>query len=170
MFAPGRAAHGSRCRDLSTALETALHDVHVLNGPNLNLLGTREPHIYGHATLAEIEQRCRKICSDLGLGLVFRQTNHEGQLVDWVHEAREHASGIVINPAGYSFTSVALVDALKASGLPVVEVHITNIHRRESMYHKSLVSLAALGVICGLGPLGYELALMALSEHLKATA
>ena len=145
-----------------------MRDVHVLNGPNLNLLGTREPHIYGHTTLAEIEQRCRKACSDLGLRLVFRQTNHEGQLVDWVHEARQHAAGIVINPAGYSFTSVALLDALKASELPVVEVHITNIHRRESMYHKSLVSLAALGVICGLGPIGYDLALAALSDHLKS--
>ena len=144
-------------------------DVHILNGPNLNLLGTREPQIYGRTTLAEIEQRCRKACTDLGLGLVFRQTNHEGQLVDWVHEAREHASGIVINPAGYSFTSVALLDALKASGLPIIEVHITNIHRREPMYHKSLVSLAATGVICGLGPLGYELALTALSGHLKPT-
>jgi 3-dehydroquinate dehydratase-2 len=104
------------------------------------------------------------------LDLVFRQTNHEGQLVDWVQEAREHASGIVINPAGYSFTSVALLDALKASELPVVEVHITNIHRRESIYHKSLVSLAAMGVICGLGPLGYELALTALAERLKSAA
>ena len=144
--------------------------IHVLNGPNLNLLGLREPHIYGHTTLAEIEQRCRKTCSNLGLELVFRQTNHEGQLVDWVHEARNQASGIAINPAGYSFTSVALLDALKASELPVVEVHITNIHRRESIYHKSLVSLAALGVICGLGPLGYDLALTALAEHLKPTA
>jgi 3-dehydroquinate dehydratase-2 len=147
-----------------------LHGIHVLNGPNLNLLGTREPHIYGHTTLAEIEQRCHKTCSRLGLSLEFRQSNHEGQLVDWVHEARAHASGIVINPAGYSFTSVALLDALKASGLPVVEVHITNIHRRESIYHKSLVSLAALGVICGLGPLGYDLALTALAEHLQPAA
>jgi 3-dehydroquinate dehydratase-2 len=104
------------------------------------------------------------------LGLVFRQTNHEGQLIDWVHEAREQASGIVINPAGYSFTSVALLDALKASELPVVEVHLTNIHRRESIYHNSLVSLAAMGVICGLGPLGYELALTALAERLKSAA
>ena len=147
-----------------------MHDIHVLNGPNLNVLGTREPHIYGHTTLAEIEQRCHKACSGLGLGLTFRQTNHEGQLLDWVHEARKDASGIVINPAGYSFTSVALLDALKASDLPVIEVHITNIHRREPMYHRSFVSLAALGVICGLGPLGYELALTALSEHLKAVA
>jgi 3-dehydroquinate dehydratase-2 len=145
----------------------ALHGIHVLNGPNLNLLGKREPHLYGRTTLAEIEQRCHKACSTLGLDLVFRQTNHEGQLVDWVHEAREHASGIVINPAGYSFTSVALLDALKASELPVVEVHITNIHRRESIYHNSLVSLAAIGVICGLGPLGYELALTALAERLN---
>ena len=115
--------------------------VHILNGPNLNLLGTREPHIYGRTTLTEIEQRCQKTCSALGLGLVFRQTNHEGHLVEWVHEARDRAAGIVINPAGYSFTSVALLDALKASSLPIVEVHITNIHRRESIYHKSLVSL-----------------------------
>src|SRR5271169_119927 len=100
--------------------------VHVLNGPNLNLLGTREPQIYGRTTLAEIEQRCQSACSDLGLSMVFRQSNHEGQLIEWVHDAREHASGIVINPAGYSFTSVALLDALKASDLPVVEVHITD--------------------------------------------
>ena len=152
----------------SIAWEEKLHGIYVLNGPNLNLLGTREPHLYGHTTLAEIEQRCHRVCSSLGLDLVFRQTNHEGQLVDWVHEARERAIGIVINPAGYSFTSVALLDALKASELPVVEVHITNIHRRESMYHKSLVSLAALGVICGVGPLGYDLALTALAEHVKS--
>lgn len=144
--------------------------VHVLNGPNLNLLGTREPHIYGHATLADVEQRCRRACSNLGLDLVFRQTNHEGELVEWVHDARAHAAGIVINPAGYSFTSVALLDALKASDVPIVEVHITNIHRRESIYHKSLVSLAAVGVICGLGPTGYELALIALAERLQSAS
>jgi 3-dehydroquinate dehydratase-2 len=146
-----------------------MRGVHVLNGPNLNLLGTREPQVYGHTTLAQIERRCKEACSRLDLGLVFRQTNHEGELVDWVHEARTKASGIVINPAGYSFTSVALLDALKASELPVVEVHITNIHRRESIYHKSLVSLAALGVICGLGPIGYELALTALAEKVQAS-
>jgi 3-dehydroquinate dehydratase-2 len=157
-----------RAPDASIALENTLPGVYVLNGPNLNLLGTREPHLYGHTTLAEIEQRCQRVCSKLGLDLVFRQTNHEGQLVEWVHEAREHAIGIVINPAGYSFTSVALLDALKASELPVVEVHITNIHRRESIYHKSLVSLTALGVICGVGPLGYDLALTALAEHAQS--
>ena len=144
--------------------------VYVLNGPNLNLLGKREPHIYGHATLADIERQCTDDCSRLGLRLVFRQSNHEGQLIEWIHEARERAEGIVINPAGYSFTSVALLDALKASELPVVEVHITNIHRREPIYHKSLVSLAALGVICGFGPLGYTLALTALVERLKPRA
>jgi 3-dehydroquinate dehydratase-2 len=147
-----------------------MRTVYVLNGPNLNLLGTREPHIYGHATLADIEKRCQAVCARLGYGLAFRQTNHEGQLVEWVHEAREKAAGVVINPAGYSFTSVALLDALKASDLPVVEIHITNIHRREAIYHKSLVSLAALGVICGLGPVGYDLAITALAEHLKPAA
>jgi len=147
-----------------------MQSLHVLNGPNLNLLGKREPHIYGHTTLAEVEARCRKACAGHGLDLMFRQTNHEGQLVDWVHEARERAAGIVINPAGYSFTSVALLDALKASELPIVEVHITNIHRREAIYHKSLVSLAAVGVICGLGPLGYELAITSLAGQLKAAA
>ena len=147
-----------------------MHSIYVLNGPNLNLLGKREPDVYGRTTLAEIGERCRSACSRLGLELIFRQSNHEGQLVDWVHEARASAVGIIINPAGYSFTSVALLDALKASELPIVEVHITNIHRREAIYHKSLVSLAAVGVICGLGPLGYELALTAISEHLNAAA
>jgi 3-dehydroquinate dehydratase II len=138
--------------------------VHILNGPNLNLLGEREPHIYGSTTLAQVQARCEATAARLGLQVVFRQSNLEGELIDWLHEARRQAQGIVINPAGYSFTSVALLDALKASELPIVEVHISNIHRRESIYHKSLVSLAATGVICGLGPLGYELALTALAE------
>jgi len=147
-----------------------LQSVHVLNGPNLNLLGKREPHIYGHASLVDVEQRCQSACARLGLAMVFRQSNHEGELVDWVHEARDSAAGIVINPAGYSFTSVALLDALKASELPVIEVHITNIHRREAIYHKSLVSLAAVGVICGLGPIGYDLALAAMADLLQRKA
>ena len=140
--------------------------VYVLNGPNLNLLGTREPDIYGRTTLAEIEKLCAEAAGKAGVQTVFRQSNFEGQLIEWVHEAREKAAGIVINPAGYSFTSVALLDALKACGLPIVEVHITNIHRREPIYHESLVSLAALGVICGLGPRGYALAIEALAAHL----
>ena len=140
--------------------------VFILNGPNLNLLGEREPHIYGTTTLAQIEQRCRAKAETLGLGIVFRQSNLEGELINWLHEARKVASGIVINPAGYSFTSVALLDALKASELPIMEVHISNIHQREAIYHHSLVSKAATGVICGLGPLGYELALQALAARL----
>jgi 3-dehydroquinate dehydratase II len=139
--------------------------VYVLNGPNLNLLGEREPAIYGTTTLAEVEARCHAAAKPLGLACRFLQSNYEGQLVEWIHEARAKASGIVINPAGYSFTSVAIMDALKASELPVVEVHISNIHRREKEYHHSLVSLAATGVICGLGPLGYALGLQALAER-----
>ena len=142
--------------------------IYILNGPNLNLLGEREPHIYGSTTLAQVQARCEAAAARLGLQVVFRQSNLEGELIDWLHEARRKAQGIVINPAGYSFTSVALLDALKASELPIVEVHISNIHRRESIYHKSLVSLAAIGVICGLGPLGYELALAALAERFAA--
>ena len=144
--------------------------IYVINGPNLNRLGTREPKIYGTTTLAQIEQRCRDDCTRLGLALTFRQSNYEGQLVDWIHEARDTAQGIVINPAGLSFTSVTLLDALKASELPIVEVHLTNIHRREPIYHKSLVSTAAWGVICGLGPTGYSLALAALAERLTTPA
>ena len=144
--------------------------VFVLNGPNLNLLGKREPHVYGNTTLAQIEERCRDDCARLGLALAFKQTNYEGQLVEWIHEAREAASGIVINPAGLSFNSVPVLDALKASDLPIVEVHISNIHRREAIYQKSLVSTAAWGVICGVGPIGYTLAITALAERLKAPA
>jgi 3-dehydroquinate dehydratase II len=138
----------------------------VLNGPNLNLLGIREPHIYGHTTLEQVRQRCELSAARLGYAINFQQSNHEGALVDHIHEARGKAVGIVINPAGYSFTSITLIDALKASELPVFEVHISNIHRREEIYHKSLVSRVAEGVICGLGPLGYEVALMALAEKL----
>ena len=142
----------------------------VLNGPNLNLLGEREPEIYGRPTLADIDARCRAACARRGLQMAFRQSNSEGQLIDWIHEARRSAAGIVINPAGYSFTSVALLDALKATPLPIIEVHITNIHRREAIYQRSLVSLAARGVICGLGPIGYDLAITAIAERLDAPA
>ena len=141
----------------------------VLNGPNLNLLGEREPHIYGHTTLAQVEERCKVVGNRVGLEVDFRQSNHEGQLVDWIHEARTSMAGIVFNPAAFSFTSMAILDALKASQLPIVEVHITNIHRRDTIYHKSYVSLAAIGVICGLGAFGYEAAVSFLSEHLRTT-
>lgn len=144
--------------------------VYVLNGPNLNLLGVREPHLYGSTTLAQVEQLCRRVAGELGLQCEFRQTNHEGVLVDWVQEAREHAAAVVINPAGLSFRSIPLLDALKALEQPIAEVHVTNIHRRDSLYQHSLVSLAATGVICGFGTFGYELALRALAARLAPLA
>jgi 3-dehydroquinate dehydratase II len=136
----------------------------VLNGPNLNLLGTREPEIYGRETLADIEKSCRSHGKSLGLEIDFRQTNHEGQLVDWVQQARAKAAGLVVNAAAFTHTSVALLDALKAVELPVIEVHLSNIYRRESFRHHSYVSPAAVAVICGLGPRGYLHALDALAE------
>jgi 3-dehydroquinate dehydratase-2 len=144
--------------------------VYILNGPNLNLLGIREPHLYGHTTLAQIEQRCRTVATELGLRCEFRQSNHEGVLVDWVQEARALGAAVLINPAGLSFRSIPLLDALKTLDQPVMEVHLTNIHRREALYQQSIISLGATGVICGLGPLGYELALRALVEHVKSAA
>ena len=138
--------------------------VYVLNGPNLNLLGKRQPEIYGRATLADVEAMCREACDGLGLGLVFRQSNYEGELVTWIQEARDRAAGIVINAAAYTHTSVALLDALNAAEKPVMEVHLSNIYRREAFRHHSYVSPAATGVICGLGPKGYVLALEALAE------
>lgn len=135
----------------------------VLNGPNLNMLGTREPEKYGTATLDDVEALCAETAEELGLAIDFRQTNSEGELVAWIQECRGHAAGIVINPAGYTTTSVAVLDALLAVGLPVIEVHITNIHRREEFRQHSLVSKAATGVICGLGVAGYALALQAMA-------
>jgi 3-dehydroquinate dehydratase II len=135
----------------------------VLNGPNLNLLGTREPEKYGHATLDDVEALCAEAAEELGLAIDFRQTNGEGELVTWVQECRGRSAGIIINPAGYTTTSIALLDALLAVGLPVIEVHITNIHRREEFRHHSFVSKAATGVIAGLGVQGYALALQAMA-------
>ncbi|WP_191085728.1 type II 3-dehydroquinate dehydratase [Roseococcus microcysteis] len=137
--------------------------VAVLNGPNLNMLGTREPEKYGTATLDDVEALCAEAAEELGLAIDFRQTNSEGELVTWIQECRGHAQGIVINPAGYTTTSVAVLDALLAVGLPVIEVHITNIHRREEFRQHSLVSKAATGVIAGLGVAGYALALQAMA-------
>ncbi|MGH6720257.1 MAG: type II 3-dehydroquinate dehydratase [Alphaproteobacteria bacterium] len=135
--------------------------VYVLNGPNLNLLGDREPEVYGTTTLADIEALCARAAKGLGLAVVARQTNHEGQLIDWVHEAGRRAAAIVINAGGLTHTSVALMDALAAVALPVVEVHLSNIHRREPFRHHSYVARAAAGSICGFGAHGYELALAA---------
>jgi 3-dehydroquinate dehydratase-2 len=142
--------------------------VHVLNGPNLNLLGVREPHLYGHTTLAQVEQRCRAVAAELGMACEFQQSNHEGVLVDWVQAARAAGAAVVINPAGLSFRSIPLLDALKTLDTPVIEVHITNIHRREALYQQSITSMGATGVICGLGPYGYELALRAVAQRLQA--
>jgi 3-dehydroquinate dehydratase II len=144
--------------------------VAVLNGPNLNMLGLRQPHIYGSATLDDVEQLCAETAEVLGLGIDFRQTNGEGELVTWVQECRGRAAGIVINPAGYTTTSVALLDALLAAEVPVIEVHISNIHRREDFRQHSYVSKAAVGLICGLGIRGYALALTAMAELLEDTA
>ena len=136
----------------------------VLNGPNLNLLGTRQPEIYGAATLDDVEALCAETAEQLGLAIDFRHTNGEGELIAWVQECRGRAAGIIINPAGYSHTSIALMDALKATDLPIVEVHISNIHRREEFRHLSYVSKAATGVIAGLGIGGYALALQAIAD------
>ena len=136
----------------------------ILNGPNLNTLGTRQPEVYGTATLGDIEAACRKRAKSLGLSIDFRQSNGEGELVDWIQEARGAADGILINPGAYSHTSVAILDALLAVELPVVEVHLSNIHKRESFRRHSYVSQAARGVICGFGPHGYVMALDALAE------
>lgn len=139
----------------------------VLNGPNLNMLGVREPAIYGRETLGDIEAACRERAAGLGLAIEFRQSNHEGELIEWIHEARGSAEAIVINPAAFTHTSVALLDALKLCELPVIEVHLSNVAQREPFRHHSYVSLAAMGVIAGLGGFGYELALIALARHLR---
>jgi len=140
--------------------------IYVLNGPNLNLLGKREPAIYGHASLNDVRSRAEERAKAVGLTIDFRQSNDEGELVDWIQEAREKASGIIVNAGAYSHTSIALLDALQAAELPVIEVHLSNIFRRETYRQHSYISLAAKGVICGLGPKGYELALEAMAETL----
>lgn len=142
----------------------------ILNGPNLNMLGVREPAIYGTDTLADIEAACAERAAELELEIDFRQSNHEGQLVDWIQEARQGADGVVINPAGFTHTSVAIHDALKLCDVPVIEVHLSNIHRREAWRHHSYISLAADGIIMGLGPQGYLLALDAMARILEAAS
>jgi len=141
--------------------------IFVLNGPNLNLLGKRQPEIYGSETLADLEAECRRVAGELELAVECRQTNAEFQLIDWIHEARESAAGIVINPAAFTHTSVAVRDALAACDCPILEVHISNIHRREEFRHRSFVSDIATGVICGFGTQGYNLALQRMAYLLK---
>lgn len=140
----------------------------ILNGPNLNLLGQRQPEIYGRDTLADVEANCRRLAGELGLELEFRQSNHEGELIDWIHAARATAAGLIINPAAYTHTSVAILDALKTCEFPILEVHISNVHQREAFRHHSYVSLVATGVIAGFGIHGYELALRHLDRLVKA--
>jgi 3-dehydroquinate dehydratase-2 len=143
--------------------------VYVLNGPNLNLLGSREPEIYGRATLADVEKACRVTAKRHGLALEFRQSNHEGELIDWIQEAlAEKAAGLVINPAGYGHTSVAILDALAALEAPVIEVHITNIHAREPFRRRTYVSQIARAVLCGFGIHGYALAIDGLAAMIDA--
>ncbi|WP_374642264.1 type II 3-dehydroquinate dehydratase [Tabrizicola sp.] len=142
--------------------------VTLLNGPNLNLLGLRQPEIYGRETLDDVAARCADLAEDLGLRLRALQSNHEGQLIDWIHEARESSAGIIINPGAYSHTSIAILDALNAYDGPVLEVHISNIHKREAFRHHSYVSSRAEGVIAGFGTEGYLLALRRMATLLNA--
>jgi 3-dehydroquinate dehydratase-2 len=144
--------------------------VYVLNGPNLNLLGKREPHIYGHETLADVEAQCRTLATELNLSIEFRQSNAEFQIIDWIHEAREIAAAIVINPGAFTHTSIAIMDALNACKCPIFEVHISNVHRRESFRHHSYVSLTATGVMAGFGTHGYSLALRHVAQLLAKEA
>jgi len=142
--------------------------IYVLNGPNLNLLGSREPEIYGRATLTDVERLCRATAERHGLAVEFRQSNHEGEIIDWIQEARaEEAAGLVINPAGYTHTSVAILDALAAMEAPVIEVHISNVHARESFRRRSYVSQIARAVVCGFGIDGYALAITGLAAMIK---
>jgi 3-dehydroquinate dehydratase II len=143
--------------------------LYVINGPNLNLLGAREPEKYGTSTLADVEALCRDAAGRNGYAVEFRQSNREGELVDWIQQAgRERAAGIVLNAAAYTHTSVAILDAIAAVGVPTVEVHVTNIHAREPFRHKSYVSMAAKGLVCGFGIYGYALAIDGLAALLKA--
>ncbi len=144
--------------------------VFVLNGPNLNLLGKRQPHIYGHETLADVEADCRALAAELELEIRFHQSNREYEIIDWIHEAREIAGAVVINPAAFTHTSVAILDALNTFDGPVIEVHISNVHKREAFRHHSYVSLRADGVIAGLGTQGYGLALRRAAHLIDAAA
>jgi 3-dehydroquinate dehydratase-2 len=142
--------------------------IHVINGPNLNLLGRREPAVYGSDTLKDVEDRCHAHAKRLGANIVFRQSNSEGELVNWIHDARDTASGIAINAGAYTHTSIALHDALKAADIPAVELHLSNIHKREAFRHHSYLAAAVNGVICGFGVNSYELAISALVTIITA--
>ena len=141
--------------------------IYVLNGPNLNLLGSREPEVYGNETLDDLRQRCEQKAKTLGYSVEFRQSNHEGELVAWIQEARTDASGLIVNAGAFTHTSIAMLDALLACPVPIVEVHLSNIFTREAFRHRSYISKAAKGVICGFGGLGYELAIEALAAAIS---
>lgn len=142
--------------------------IYVLNGPNLNLLGKRQPEIYGHETLADVEADCRSLAAELGFDIRFHQSNREYELIDWIHEARETGAAIVINPAAFTHTSVAILDALNTFEGPVMEVHISNVHQRETFRHHSYVTIRADGVIAGMGTQGYQLAIRRAAALLQA--
>jgi 3-dehydroquinate dehydratase-2 len=142
--------------------------IFILNGPNLNLLGQRQPEVYGKATLEDVAEGCASVAEELGLTIRFHQSNHEGQIIDWIHQARSDGAGIIINPAAYTHTSIAVFDALSAFDGPVLEVHISNIHQRETFRHHSFVSPRADGVIAGFGTEGYLLALRRMATLLGA--
>ena len=144
--------------------------IYVLNGPNLNMLGLRDPAVYGKETLADLEKRTQTRAKALGLTVEFRQSNAESDLIGWIHEARTKARGIILNAGAFSHTSIAILDALQAAELPVIEVHLSNIFRREPYRNHSYVTLASKGIICGLGPKGYELALEAMADTLAASS
>jgi 3-dehydroquinate dehydratase-2 len=144
--------------------------VFILNGPNLNMLGRREPHIYGHTTLAEIQEACHALAAELDLQCEFRQTNHEGVMVDWIQEAFEQYAAVIINPAGLSFHSIPVLDALKLIKAPLIELHLSNIHARDELHRHSIMSSVANAVICGLGAEGYPLAVRAVAKLLKRDA
>ncbi|MCR5859940.1 type II 3-dehydroquinate dehydratase [Mesorhizobium sp. J428] len=147
-----------------------MNTIYVINGPNLNLLGKRQPHIYGHETLEDVKEACIKVGSESGLAVKFMQSNSESQIIEWIHEAREAATGIVINPAAFTHTSVAILDALNTFDHPIIEVHISNVHKREPFRHHSYVSGIASGVIAGFGTQGYVFAVQRMAQLLAATA
>ena len=164
------ACYNPASGNLAGAFVAAAKKVLVLNGPNLNMLGTREPEIYGRESLADIEAACRKRAKTLGLAVDFRQSNDEAELIGWIQGARGKAAGVIINAAAYTHSSIAILDALAAVDLPVVEVHLSNIFRREPFRHHSYVSRAASGVICGFGGFGYVLAIEAVARQLESKA
>lgn len=139
----------------------------ILNGPNLNLLGLRQPEVYGSTTLTEVEAACRAHAATHQVALAFHQSNHEGQLIDWIHAARGTQDGLILNAGAYTHSSVALMDAISSAEVPTIELHLSNIHARETFRHKSYIARVAIGVICGFGPHGYVLAIDALLAHLK---